>query len=57
MRIHAGTLGTLPREVGRSLGGNDQVFLPGNKTALRSMLSLLSELPNAFSALCASSPL
>ena len=29
MRIQAGTLGTLPREVGRSLGGFDQVFLPG----------------------------
>ena len=32
MRIHAGTLGTLPREVGRSLGGFDQVFLPGKKS-------------------------
>ena len=31
MRIHAGTLGTLPREVGRSLSGHDQVFLPGKK--------------------------
>ena len=31
MRIHAGTLGTLPREVGRSLSGYDQVFLPGKK--------------------------
>ena len=32
MRIHAGTSGTLPREVGRSLSGHDQVFLPGKKT-------------------------
>ena len=31
MRIHAGTLGTLPREVGRSLSGHDQVLLPGKK--------------------------
>ena len=31
MRIHAGTSGTLPREVGRSLSGQDQVFLPGKK--------------------------
>ena len=31
MRIHAGTSGTLPREVGRSLSGQDQVFLPGTK--------------------------
>ena len=29
MRIHAGTLGTLLREVGRSLSGHDQVFVPG----------------------------
>ena len=37
MRIHAGTLGTLPREVGRSWGGFDQVFLPGkNKKKQRS---------------------
>ena len=32
MRIHAGTLGTLLREVGRSLSGHDRVFLPGKKT-------------------------
>ena len=32
MRIHAGTLGTLLREVGRSPSGRDQVFLPGKKT-------------------------
>ena len=31
MRIHAGTSGTLPREVGRSLSGQDQVFLPGKQ--------------------------
>ena len=31
MRIHAGTLGTLPREAGRSPSGHDQVFLPGKK--------------------------
>ena len=31
MRIHAGTSGTLPREVGRSLSGHDQVFLAGKK--------------------------
>ena len=34
MRIHAGTLGTLLREVGRSLSGHDQVFLPGKKKRL-----------------------
>ena len=31
MGIHAGTSSTLPREVGRSLSGHDQVFLPGKK--------------------------
>ena len=31
MRIHAGTLGTLLREVGRSLSGRDLVFCPGKK--------------------------
>ena len=31
MRIHAGTLGTLLREVGCSLSGRDQVFVPGNQ--------------------------
>ena len=35
MRIHAGTLGTLLREVGCSLSGHDQVFLPGKKKKLR----------------------
>ena len=34
MRIHAGTLGTLLREVGRSLSGHDQVFVPGKKNKL-----------------------
>ena len=36
MRIHVGTLGTFPREVGRSLGGFDQVFLPGKKKEVSS---------------------
>ena len=31
MRIHAGTSGTLLREVGRSPSGHDQVLLPGKK--------------------------
>ena len=31
MRIHAGTLGTLLREVGCSLSGHDQVSVPGKK--------------------------
>ena len=31
MRIHAGTLGTLLREVGCSLSGHDRVLCPGKK--------------------------
>ena len=38
MRIHAGTLGTLPREVGRSLSDHDQVLLLGQKKSIKSCL-------------------
>ena len=34
MRIHAGTSGTLPREVGRSLSGHDQVLLQVTKVSV-----------------------
>ena len=34
MCIHAGTLGTFLREVGRSPSGLDQVFLPGKKKTI-----------------------
>ena len=42
MRIHAGTLGTLLREVARSPSGHDWVFVPGKKSSGTGRSSLYS---------------